>query len=280
MEEKEDNLLDKFSEKFSENKNIVIGLLGVIILFVLLGVFLQMEDITPEEEYISNVTLTTEDGWQINATHFDGGERGVVMMHMLGQDEGRMVWNETAHELKEEGFSVMTIDLRGHAESQFREGEEEKTYWRDFEDDYGEEDWETEFKKMRLDLKAAVEYLEEESEIESLGVVGAELSSNVAAYYTDIGDPNSLVLLSPGTGPTYHRGVPINRQILEYEGPVLFAASEDTSHQYGRTEVYYDESPSQEKEFIEYEDAGRGTRMLDHDPELESKIIEWLDEHL
>ncbi len=272
---------ESFVENMGENKFKIIGvLISIAILIALLFFVLTDLDFVDPDDKVENVTLVTEDGWEISATHFDGDERGVVLIHMLNQEEGRLVWNDTARRLNEEGFSVMTIDLRGHAESKTREGETEEISWRDFESDYGQEDWDTEFKKMRLDLKEAVDYLDEKNEIETLGLVGADIGSNVAAFYTDKREVDTLVFLSPGTGNTYHRGVPIMGQVQNYDRPILFVVSEDTEHQYGMTELFYMDSPSDTKEVIEFEDAGRGTRMMEAETELEQDIIDWLDEHL
>ncbi len=270
-----------FVESMKEDRLKITGILILILIFVAALVFI-LSDIgfVDPDDRIENVTLVTEDGWEISATHFDGDERGVVLIHMLNQDDGRLVWNDTARKLNEKGFSVMTIDLRGHGESKTREGETEETSWREFESDYGQESWDTEFKKMRFELKEAVDYLEEENQIETLGLVGADIGSNIAAFYTDYRDADTLVLLSPGTINTYHRGIPIMGQVQNYEKPILFVVSEDTGHQYSMTELFYMDSPSDTKEVIEFEDAGRGTRMMEAEPELEQDIIDWLDEYL
>ncbi|MFP4116167.1 MAG: alpha/beta hydrolase [Candidatus Aenigmatarchaeota archaeon] len=261
--------------------------IAVVVILIVLAAFVLMQTgievgVPTEEEYtgVENVTLTTRDGWEIAGTHYEGSEKGVVLLHMLNQREGRFVWGDFPEKLQDKGYSVMTIDLRGNAQSQSKVNSSETFYWRDtFESDFGgDESRVTGFEKMRYDVEAAVDYLEERSNITRLGIVGAEIGANVGAHYTSIGSSDTLILLSPGLGNLFWKGVPVIGPVQNYENPVLFIASNDTEYSYQSTDLLYGDSPSETKEFIRLKDSGRGTRMLNET--LEQEMIAWLDDNL
>lgn len=263
-----------------------IGIVAAVLIFVIISLMLFTVNKTEfgpslKSSYtnVKNVTLTTEDGWKIAGTYYEGGEKGVILLHMLNQKQGRFVWNSFADKLQDNGYSVMTIDLRGNAQSQRKVNSTKKTHWRSFTSDFGkDESMVTEFEKMKYDVKAASDYLKKQSNITGLGIIGAEIGANVGAHYTSIGSPDTLILLSPGLGNLFWKGIPVIGPIQNYNKPVLFIASNDTEYSYRSTELLYGDLPSENKRFIRLKDAGRGTRMLNET--LEQEMIDWLDKYL
>ncbi len=78
------------------------------------------------------VFYTSEDGAIINATWYDTGEEGsptVYLVHDIGQT--RDVWEGFAVNLRDKGYNVMAMDLRGHGESRMNVKDREINY--DFE---------------------------------------------------------------------------------------------------------------------------------------------------
>lgn len=276
--------MDKFKEKKNrfkklEGKQKIIGFITgisvlIVILFLItnLGTDMVFSDYGTQE----NISIETDDGWTISGTHYTGGEEMVVLIHMLGGDSSD--WDNMVEELLEERYTVVTLDLRGHGESQEREGDE-TTDWRNFEDDFGEEEsWDTEFKKMREDVRDVVDYVKESSEISKVNLVGAEIGANIAAHYTEIREVDNILMISPGLGASYWSGVPIIGQVQNFENPTLFVVSEDTAYSLSGTELLYNDSPSEDKEKIVLEEAGRGTRIFEEEPELVEDLVEWINQ--
>ena len=83
------------------------------------GYFLYRSlDDGPGEIGPRTVFYTSEDGAIINATWYDTGEEGsptVYLVHDIGQT--REVWEVFAGNLRNKGYNVMAMDLRGHGES-------------------------------------------------------------------------------------------------------------------------------------------------------------------
>ncbi|MCK5773429.1 MAG: alpha/beta hydrolase [Thermoplasmata archaeon] len=90
-----------------------------VVILLISGYFLYRSlDDGPEEIGPRTVFYTSEDGAIINATWYDTGEEGsptVYLVHEIGQT--REVWEEFAGNLRNKGYNVMAMDLRGHGES-------------------------------------------------------------------------------------------------------------------------------------------------------------------
>jgi pimeloyl-ACP methyl ester carboxylesterase len=206
------------------------------------------------------VTLTTEDGVKIAATYYPGGERGVILLHMLGRNRGD--YAELAQELNARGFSVIAIDLRGHGAS---EGN-----WQSFSP--------REFNAMVLDVKAAKDYLISRGvKPGRIGIVGASIGANIALRYAaEDGEIKTVVLLSPGLN---YRGIATEEAAAQYQRSAFFAASEEDAYAYSSTEQLYALAKG-EKVFERLRNAGHGTLMLSASPELKKKVIAWLEARL
>ena len=206
-----------------------------------------------------DITLTTQDNVKIAATYYPGGERGVILLHMLGRSRGD--YAELAQELNSRGFSVIAIDLRGHGQS---EGN-----WRSFSA--------TEFNAMTLDVRAAKEYLISRGvKPGRIGIVGASIGANIALRYSaEDSDIKTVVLLSPGLN---YRGVS-TEEAAKHLRSALFAASEEDAYAYSSAEQLY-ALAGEDKAFERLRGAGHGTEMLSSSPELKKKVIAWLEARL
>jgi alpha-beta hydrolase superfamily lysophospholipase len=206
------------------------------------------------------VTLATEDGAKIAATYYPGGERGVILLHMLGRNRGD--YTAFAQELQKRGFSVIAIDLRGHGSSS---GD-----WRSFSA--------SDFNTMVLDVKAAKEYLLGMGvKPGRIGIVGASIGANIALRYAaEDSEIKTVVLLSPGLN---YRGVVTDDAAARYSRSVLFAASEEDAYAFSSAEQLYSLVKG-EKVFERLSNAGHGTEMLSASPELRKKVIAWLEARL
>jgi pimeloyl-ACP methyl ester carboxylesterase len=171
-------------------------------------------------------TLVTKDNASLKATYFPSavGKDAAVVILMHGKGGNRLVWNTAigkspgfATVLQQQGFAVLTIDLRFHGDSQ-PEGAAGKSGKSNLKN--------RDYQAMVVgDLEAAKEFLmgehaAEKLNIAKLGLVGAEFSTAVAMAYTELDwskkpfddnpnpalrtprgqDVKALVLLSPDDG--------------------------------------------------------------------------------
>ena len=142
------------------------------------------------------VSLQTQDGVAIKASYYAPANvpaPTIIMLHMYGRT--RSDYSLLAKALREKGFAILTLDLRGHGESTYK-GSERISY-----KDLSEEDW----KNIVLDVSAAKDYVIKTQGASSIGILGAGLGADVALSYAAQDEDIALVvLLSPDTNyPAY-----------------------------------------------------------------------------
>jgi len=211
----------------------------------------------------SNNSTTTSSSTSTNA---------IILLHMLGHN--RNDWNSFASILsnKGNGYTVLSIDLRGHGESTNQNGN--IISFQSFTAN--------DFNKMVMDVKAAKQFLMAQKNINpnNIAIVGASIGANVALNYA-ASDPliKAVVLLSPGLN---YKGVTTSNAIKQYKGLTYIATAGkdpiadndpqtlcneincDTNH---RLQVYQDSN-------------SHGTDMFSNSslqPSLEKLIISWLN---
>jgi len=200
-------------------------------------------------------SLETDDSVNIAYSYYSGGPRGIILLHMLNRN--RNDWNEFARELQTLGFSVISIDLRGHGQSSGN--------WKSFGSD--------EFNAMVFDVKAAKEVLAANGAT-NFGIIGASIGANIALKYSDP-DVSAVVLLSPGLE---YRDVDIESDAEQFNTPVLIVASSEDQYSATSSEKIEKLLPG-DKKLIMLNDAGHGTSMFVK-PELSQEIINWIQRRL
>ena len=137
--------------------------------------------------------------------------------------------------------------------------------------------------KTSLDVKAAINFLASRSSVNpnQIGVVGATLGT-LFAMQGSIGDSRvkTMVMLSQ-----YQLDGPVKQFLATTDIPIFFIAStEDRNTELGNladfTAEAYRLSKNKLTEFILYDDAGRGSEMLEKKDELEGMIVRWFQEKL
>lgn len=141
------------------------------------------------------VSLSTEDDLFIKATYFPPKARrtkqspAALLLHDKGKTREEL--EEVAEYLYKRGFAVMTIDLRGHGDS-----ETEDVSFEDAEDDERKTMWSL----SSRDIEAAAEYLAEQDGVHAsnLSIVGVGSSASLAVRRA-LKDENvrALVLVDP-----------------------------------------------------------------------------------
>ena len=144
--------------------------------------------------------LNTTDDVGIIATYYPADRDNapaVVLLHGLNGNHSE--WNDFAALLQRNGIAALAIDLRGHGEST-RKLTAEGPVALELKDFTARD-----FQNMLLDVEAAVDWLQTQSEIDKkrIGLIGASFGANIALRYAAINeDLAALALLSPGLN--YH----------------------------------------------------------------------------
>jgi len=82
-----------------------------------------------------------------------------------------------------------------------------------------------------------------------------------------------ILALSPGIN--YH-GIKTEIASRNFRQNLLLVASKDDNYAFDSSERLFEISAAAKKEFIKHEDAGHGTRMLNSEPELKQRILDFL----
>lgn len=104
------------------------------------------------------LTLTTDDNIRI-AAWYAPPENGAVIILLAGANGTRASTKRYAAMLREHGFGILALDLRGHGES---EGNANQFGW-----------------EGTLDVGAAVEFLRGQAEVQAIGGLGTSLGGEV-----------------------------------------------------------------------------------------------------
>jgi pimeloyl-ACP methyl ester carboxylesterase len=154
--------------------------------------------------------LTTSDGQSIAYTYYPSkpGNPGAILLHQLRRD--RHDYDSFAPQLRDAGYNVIAIDVRGHGESS---GD-----WESFTED--------DFQKIGLDIAAAKQFLEsKKANTKQLLLIGASFTANeVINYAADDKDVTAVIALSPGMD---FRGIQPERGIRDVPATLLIAAEDD-----------------------------------------------------
>lgn len=207
---------------------------------------------------VENITIAGAEDLPLQATLYTpGGARpgpGVILIHMLGSD--RQVWDDNglANTLVENGYAVLSVDMRGHGETG------------------SSIDWPL----APEDLQRAWDHFTslETVDPQRTAVIGASIGANLALV-TGADQPaiRTVILLSPGLD---YRGVATEGPLEKYgPRPILIVASEEDVYaaDSSRTLATLAQGESQ---LEMYDGAGHGTRMFNPQPELSGVILTWL----
>lgn len=200
------------------------------------------------------MTLHTDDGVTLAATWYEPSSRpapAVILIHML--QKSRRDWDQLATRMSGEGLGVLALDLRGHGESQG-----------------GAQD----LAAMALDVRAARRFVASRSDVSAskLGIAGASFGATLAALAA-ADDPAvaAVALLSPALE---YRGLRIDAPLRKYGArPLLLVASDDDG--YAARTVKELQKAGAGRETILLNRAGHGTAMLNADPDLGRRLVEW-----
>jgi pimeloyl-ACP methyl ester carboxylesterase len=193
----------------------------------------------------------------------------VLLVHGRGQD--RREWTPFAETLRQAGYAVLSIDLRGHGQSRRKANGGRIPGYRGMDSERWNEAVE--------DLRAAYNHLITWPEVdeESVALVGSDIGANLALNFAG-GETGvkALVVLSPGRE---YEGVKSEDGQAHYgERPMFLAFSQDDRESADGMEEFLLLARQPEGDLLvkELERAGHGTEMLKRKQTLISDIVSWL----
>ncbi len=202
------------------------------------------------------VNMQTEDSLNIVGDYFEGNSKAVILLHMF--QKTKLSWRSFAEKLNGDGYSVLSIDFRGHGESDDN--------WKNFV--------EKDFINMIQDVKAAKAFLKMYG-IKEIGIIGASIGANIALNYSiEDEDVRFVVLLSPGMN---YKG--INIENSDFNRPILIVVSKDDVQSFNDSKEILENISNEDKKIALFENAGHGTDMF-KDSKLEPLLIKFVKKNL
>lgn len=195
----------------------------------------------------------------------------LLLIHMMPATKES--WRDFAERAREEGYSSIAIDLRGHGESTDVElrGQIQKLDYRKFSD--------IEHQKSILDLEASVEFLKKQgADPKRIVLIGASIGANLALeYLANQPEIETAILFSAGLN---YRGIfaePLVKKLSPGQ-KVLFFASEDDVRSGGNNaemnkRLFALMPAGAIKELVIFQTGGHGTDLL---KQAEDKIFQVL----
>ncbi len=217
-----------------------------------------------------NINFVTTDGVSIKGTFIPpvGLKAPLIMMlHQLGRD--RQTYAPYWPMLREAGFALAAIDLRGHGES-VKVGRQD-IKWEDFD--------KTDWQAAKNDVLGLMRVVNKKRgvDVRNIGIMGASIGANLALNAL-AGEPEikAGVLLSPGLD---YRGIETVKAIKNVSGkPLMIVAAKGDSYAYESSK-----SLSQEigpDTLYQMDGEAHGTAMLKSNPELLKIITQFFQKSL
>ncbi len=219
------------------------------------------------------VSLQAPDGQPLSGLYHApvGAPRGgILLLHMYRSN--RTAWRPIAGRLKEAGFHVLALDMRGHGKSSRDAAGSPVDVSREQTKDPGRNP----FLKMHQDAKAGIDLLVSRGAPQDrIAVLGASVGCSVALHLAKAHPKmvSAAVLMSPGSS---YLGVPsLDHAKAWGDRPLLMLSAEEEAG-VGLSPLKEVLDGAQVETRILKQRGIHGTRMLGAVTAIEADIIEWL----
>lgn len=196
---------------------------------------------------------------------------GVLLLHMRGRD--KTSWGSLPQTLRDEGYSVLAIDLRGHGETVNAQGVRLPL----------ESLSDADYQAMLLDVEAAVLWLRQQPGVDSerSGIIGASIGASLGVLYAaQDRKVRTVVCLSPGLG---YRGLQPLPALTAYDKrPLYLIAARGDRESYSAAEALRDSATLAKPASLRgFDGSEHGTELLRAHPGLDKTITTgWLLNYL
>lgn len=188
-----------------------------------------------EERQEERVTLTTEDGWNLDARYLKAAADAPTVVLIHTQKSDHTEWEPWLKPLKRYGYGYLSFDLRGHGNS-FVMPDGSTATWRSFSVSGSD----NEYNRMLRDVDAALAFLSTHSvtgaqTVLAGSVLGANLAIKSAAIHPDV---SMAIAISPALN--VNDVLSVNPLRAYGKRPLLLIAGADRAKQYKELQLLND----------------------------------------
>ncbi len=259
------------------NKFADISFLSLLSVFVLssctLGGFFQKNAPLPQNTKTMDTSIYTQDNLSLSVKYYIPQTQKkppvVILLHQFRKDKSS--WNEFIPQLLKNGYAVYAIDMRGHGRSnKFKDGREI------FYETMPENEW----NQIPNDVHSVIEFIKTNADVDSskIAVIGASIGANTSIITSTMfsNEIKTAVALSPGI--EYHH-LKTYQYAKDAINPLMIAVAKNDTYSFESSNEL--NSVIKPKHILEvYESSEHGTNLLNITPDLQNKIIVWLNENL
>lgn len=212
------------------------------------------------------VKVQTEDGYEIVATLYEPATAkppGIILLHRYGGD--RTLWSHTASVLQHNGILVLAMDMRGHGESNTKEGN--PINYRQLPED----GWLEALQEVRVAKKLLLDH---GADPDNLVVAGEGMGAALALHYA-LQDPvmQGAIMISPGLKSN---GIVTGDAISQLNDcPTLLVASEGDAYAATSAAALNQAAPVF-SELRTWSGSAHGVDIFVAHPEAITFVVEWL----
>ncbi|MDP2666117.1 MAG: alpha/beta fold hydrolase [Candidatus Diapherotrites archaeon] len=212
------------------------------------------------------ISYKTQDGVEIVGTrwrHPALEKPTLILIHQFGKDHHS--FDGFAEKAFARGYSIISLDVRGHGDSRIQDGNKEALSYIQFPD--------SEFQKIEKDILESKQLIPTENAFLIGASIGANAALNAASRDASF---QGIILLSPGMS---YKGIDVQENISRIQVPVLIVASKDDPYSSQSAQTIFPSLPLDDKQLLLLQESGHGTDMLIRHPSLADDLLDWLDAH-
>ncbi len=249
-----------------------------LIIYSLTLFLLLLNTVSAAEKFVtSDYKVQTEDGFSICATLKYPKVKNkkefstVVLLHSLGYNSDW--WEDLPQSLLNEGYAVVTIDLRGHGKSIYN-SKLNRTSWKALTNKA--------FKKYPDDVITVLNYIKTENRrhfFDNWGFVGSDIGAATSVLVANKIEykPKTIVMLSPVVNA---KGLYTPVAVAELNNIDILSISGTTDYEGENSQEYLKKFA--QSTFMTYisESKSNGTLILKNDKSVTPLIVKWFESYL
>ena len=226
--------------------------------------------------YASDLTLTTEKGFQLKASYYQSNkpsDRAVLLLHQCNYN--RTMYNDIGQQLSDQGIHALSIDFRGFGESTNDEFNVDKIQKLPREE--RQQAWQEMSKHWPSDVQLAYNHLT--SKMSDKGIVGVVGASCGGSQAITLAENNPISIIGFFSSGQRDENIARYKKTLAAK-PTLIIASEEDRGTYESAQKLFKVTSNANSKFIAYKGAAHGYPLLDTDTQLASYMVSWLNSQL
>ena len=250
----------------------------LIIILTFFLIFINSLSVNAASKYVTkDIKVQAADGFSLSATlQYPNIKQQlefptVVLLHSLGYNSEW--WETLPQDLLEQGYAVLSIDLRGHGKSIYN-SKLVKTSWTSMKN--------KSFVKYPDDVISVIDYVKTENKrqfFNNWAIVGSDIGAGTAICVANkiTYKPQTLVLISPIVNA---KGIYVPVKLAELNNiDILNIAGKNDINAY-KTYEYLKKFAQSTFALYTSESKVNGMLMLKNDPELSKIITSWINQYL